>query len=75
MYFIFSFIPISINCKLSASMLVIKMHNYGNIMAEIHVQRKRKSSWWLWLIIILILAVVLYLLYNYYYGGTVSPAM
>ncbi|MBC7912866.1 MAG: hypothetical protein H7Y07_01975 [Pyrinomonadaceae bacterium] len=37
-------------------------------MAELHVQRKRKSSWWLWLIIILILAAVLYYLYINYYN-------
>jgi hypothetical protein len=40
-------------------------------MAEMHVQRKRRSSWLLWLIIILIIAAVLYYLYvNYYQGGT-----
>lgn len=39
-------------------------------MAELNVQRKRKTSWWLWLIIILILAAALYYLYiNYYQGG------
>ena len=40
-------------------------------MAEMHVQRKRRSSWLLWLIIILIIAAALYYLYvNYYQGGT-----
>lgn len=38
-------------------------------MAELNVQRKRKTSWWLWLIIILILAAVLYYLYMNYYQG------
>jgi hypothetical protein len=33
-------------------------------MAEIHVQRKRKSLWWLWLLIIIILAVVAYYWYT-----------
>jgi hypothetical protein len=38
-------------------------------MAELHVQRKRKSSWLLWLIIILIIAVIGYFLYINYYQG------
>ncbi|NEU08041.1 hypothetical protein GZH53_06920 [Flavihumibacter sp. R14] len=38
-------------------------------MAEIHVQRKRRSLWWLWLLIILIVAAVVYYLYtNNYFG-------
>jgi hypothetical protein len=38
-------------------------------MAEIHVQRKRRSLWWLWLLIILIAAAVIYYLYiNNYFG-------
>jgi hypothetical protein len=38
-------------------------------MAEIHVQRKRRSLWWLWLLIILIVAAVIYYLYtNNYFG-------
>jgi hypothetical protein len=43
-------------------------------MAELHVQRKRKSSWLLWLIVILIIAVVLYYLYtqNYLGGNTMT---
>lgn len=36
-------------------------------MAELHVQRKRKSLWWLWLIIILIIAVAVYYWYVNYY--------
>lgn len=45
-------------------------------MAEIHVERKRKSLWWLWLLIIIILAVIAYYWYtNYYQGdGTISNA-
>ncbi|MBC8054652.1 MAG: hypothetical protein H7Y13_16455 [Sphingobacteriaceae bacterium] len=38
-------------------------------MAELHVQRKRRSSWLLWLILILILAAALYYLYVNYYQG------
>lgn len=42
-------------------------------MAELHVQRKRRSPWLLWLIIILILAAVLYYLYvNYYQDETLT---
>ncbi|HEY0896790.1 MAG TPA: hypothetical protein VGE15_09590 [Sphingobacteriaceae bacterium] len=33
-------------------------------MAEIHVERKRKSLWWLWLLIIIILAVAVYIWYT-----------
>lgn len=42
-------------------------------MAEIHIQRKRKSLLWLWLIIILIIAAVIYYLYinNYFDNKTV----
>lgn len=40
-------------------------------MAEIHVERKRKSLWWLWLLILIILAVIAYYWYtNNYQGGT-----
>ena len=37
-------------------------------MAEINVQRKRRSLWWLWLLILLIVAAVVYYLYinNYF---------
>lgn len=42
-------------------------------MAELHVQRKRRSPWLLWLIIILIIAAVLYYLYvNYYQDETLT---
>jgi hypothetical protein len=43
-------------------------------MAEIHVQRKRRSLWWLWLLIILIVAAVIYYLYinNYFNTETLS---
>lgn len=43
-------------------------------MAELHVQRKRKSSWLLWLIIILVIAAVLYYLYVNYYQKDVPIA-
>jgi flagellar basal body-associated protein FliL len=36
-------------------------------MAELHVQKKRKSLIWLWLIILIILAAVGYYLYIHYY--------
>jgi hypothetical protein len=38
-------------------------------MAELHVQRKRKTSWWLWLIIILIIAAAVFYWYVNYYQG------
>lgn len=38
-------------------------------MAELHVQRKRRSSWLLWLIVILLIAAALYYLYVNYYQG------
>jgi len=39
----------------------------NTIMAELHVQRKRKNFSWLWLIIVaLIIAVVVYWYMNYY---------
>ena len=43
-------------------------------MAEIHVQRKRRSLWWLWLLIILIVAAVIYYLYanNYFNTETIN---
>lgn len=43
-------------------------------MAELHVQRKKKSSWVLWLIIILIIAAAVYYLYINYYNPGSSPA-
>ena len=39
-------------------------------MAEIHVQRKRRSLWWLWLLIILIVAAIVYYLYKNNYFNT-----
>lgn len=52
-------------------MLFIKK---GKLMAEIHVQRKRKNLWWLWLLIILIVAAVVYYLYvnNYFNKDNVN---
>ena len=44
-------------------------------MAEIHVERKRKSLWWLWLLIIIILAVAVYIWYTNNRGsGGISNA-
>jgi hypothetical protein len=40
------------------------------LMAEIHVQRKRRSLWWLWLLIILIVAAIVYYLYKNNYFNT-----
>ena len=31
-----------------------------NIMAQLHVQKKRNQLWWLWLIILLIIIAVVY---------------
>lgn len=33
-------------------------------MAEIHVQRKRRSLWWLWLLIIIVLAALVWYWYS-----------
>jgi len=41
-------------------------------MAEINVQRKRRSLWWLWLLVILIVAAVVYYLYINNYFDTES---
>lgn len=44
-------------------------------MAEIHVERKRRSLWWLWLLIIIILAVAVYIWYtNNRDSGAISNA-
>lgn len=36
-------------------------------MAQLHVQRKKRSLWWLWLIIVLLLAIASYYWYLNYY--------
>lgn len=39
-------------------------------MAQLHVQRKKRSLWWLWLIIVLLLVIASYYWYlNYYQAG------